>query len=93
MQLKFVNIKEFKRSWRNDFLGQDGFLLPASTRINLGETINLNVTVQGEQWGQVEVTPVWANRDVRNDPEIPLGIFLRRMSADRGFDRQINALG
>ena len=93
MQLKFISVKDFTRSWQNDFLGQKGLLLPASSRIKLGEKVSLNIAVAGETWGRIEATAVWANRDVRKDPDLPAGIFLRSMSSDKDFDRRINALG
>ena len=93
MQIKFTNLKDFTRSWQNDFLGQKGLLLPASSRIKLGEKVSLNIAVAGEAWGSIEATAVWANREVRKDPDLPSGIFLRNMSSDREFDRRINALG
>ncbi|MFO7817609.1 MAG: hypothetical protein R6V39_08025, partial [Desulfovibrionales bacterium] len=65
----------------------------ASSRIKLGEKVSLNIAVAGETWGRIEATAVWANREVRKDPDLPAGIFLRSMSSDKDFDRRINALG
>jgi hypothetical protein len=93
MQLKCNALKDFSSIWRNDFLGQKGFLLPGTRSYVMGEALQVEVFVKGEHWGSVEVMPVWHNLYGVATELTPKGIFLRLVKSDQNFDRKLASLG
>ncbi|WP_462323852.1 hypothetical protein [Desulfoplanes sp.] len=92
MQLKCNALKDFSSIWKEDFLGQKGFLLPGPKSYIMGETLQVDVLVKGEQWGSVEVIPVWHNLYGVESDLVPRGIFLRIVKSDQTFERKLAGL-
>ncbi len=92
MRLTFPSLAKFASVWQEDFLGQQGFLLPPKYDMPLGQEVDLEVLVQDEKWGRARMLPIWSNRYGPNTEATPQGVFLRLIRADDALERRLRGL-
>ena len=92
MRLAFPTFAQLKQVWREDFLGQRGFFLPPKYDMPLGQEVELDVEVGGEKWGRARLVPVWKNQHGPQSEHLPLGLFLRLLSAEDGVEQRLGEL-
>ncbi|WP_457572284.1 hypothetical protein [Desulfovulcanus sp.] len=66
--------------------------MPADKRFTLGQTISVQLIVQDEDWGRIEVVPVWVNLFGMEKEEMPHGTFLRLIKTGPKFERKLAAV-
>ena len=91
MQLRLGSLKDFVSIWRDDFLGRQGFFLPEKRKFVMGEPFKIDVRVQEEQWGSVEVALAWYNINGMNTEQTPRGVFLALLQADGSFRKKLQS--
>ena len=91
MQLRLGSLKDFVSIWRDDFLGKQGFFLPEKRKFVMGEPFKMEICVQGEAWGTVEVALAWYNAHGMNNEQTPRGAFLALVHGDGAFRKRLQS--
>ena len=91
MQLRLGSLKDFVSIWRDDFLGKQGFFLPGRRDFEFGKTVKMDIRVQGEEWGTVEVALAWFNAHGMNSEQTPRGAFMALVHADGAFRKKLQS--
>jgi Tfp pilus assembly protein PilZ len=91
MQLRLGSLKDFVSIWRDDFLGMQGFFLPEKRKFVMGESFSMDIRVQDEEWGSVEVALAWHNAHGMNTEQTPRGAFLALVHADGSFRKKLQS--
>lgn len=92
MQLKFTTLKDFASVWKSAFLGHQGLFLPGQQKLKIGQLLDAEVIVEGENWGKVQLVVVWMNQHGLNSELTPKGLFLRLLTSGPDFQRKVAGL-
>ncbi|WP_028573912.1 hypothetical protein [Desulfonatronovibrio hydrogenovorans] len=89
MEIKVASTDDFKKIWKQNFLGQQGFFIPGTREFTLGMKTDLTFSIGKDICGKALLLPVWSNRHGPRNQDLPRGTFLTIIRMDPDLHRLI----